>query len=186
MIAAIPDQDKKKQLLDGLTGVFLAYVNNFHHQPFALKSGSSTGISDVEKGSAEAVLHWALKTGTVASVPTTIADIDTADSGSSASAATVASTVIAMGTGVSVGLRHQTFAAFTVLHLIGHSDVRMPLEIYKWAFDTVCVASGEPAQLLAVAAVIKLTFIAAYRYIPANKMQISVKYHAKTMRIQIE
>ena len=140
MIAAVPDEDKKKKLLLGLTAAFVQYVANFHHQPFPHSSDSASNPN-----SAYNIIRWALKEKS--------SDSDLSDSiENSPTIKREAS-----------GLRHETFAAYTALHLIGHSDVKLPLGIWSWAFSMVSDANGEPSQLIAAAAVIKLSFIASYR-----------------------
>ena len=54
------------------------------------------------------------------------------------------------------GLRYDAFAAYSILHLIGHADVTIPCGVWVWALRTLSSAHGEPSQLIALAALSRL------------------------------
>lgn len=54
------------------------------------------------------------------------------------------------------GLRYDAFAAYSILHLIGHADVAIPCGVWVWALRTLSGAHGEPSQLIALAALSRL------------------------------
>jgi hypothetical protein len=48
--------------------------------------------------------------------------------------------------GGGMGMRHASFAAYVILHLIGHNDIELPIDIVKWTING-CNAMGEPTQV---------------------------------------
>jgi hypothetical protein len=57
------------------------------------------------------------------------------------------------------GLRHGSFMAFLMLHFIGHNNVQVPTGVLAWAVQTVSTAHGQPTQNVALAALVKITYI---------------------------
>jgi hypothetical protein len=58
-----------------------------------------------------------------------------------------------------LGLRHGSFMAFLMLHFIGHNNVQVPTGVLAWAVQTVSTAHGQPTQNVALAALVRITYI---------------------------
>ena len=58
----------------------------------------------------------------------------------------------------SSGLRFETFAAFILLHLIGHKKFVPSVQIWKWAINAIVQQGGQPSQVIALAALSRLAY----------------------------
>jgi hypothetical protein len=133
MLAAVPEADKRQLLMTMVGRMFVMYTLHFHHSPKA----------DAKD---EAMLPAAIQRSTLGAI------------GISSDEWSLAQAPKQLAGGG--GLRYDAFAAYTVLHLIGHSAanrIATPGE-WGWAIAFATKAHGEPTQVLALAGLVKLAF----------------------------
>lgn len=61
---------------------------------------------------------------------------------------------------VANSFKHDSVLAYLVLHYIGRAGVDVPITVWKWAVETVTTSHGQPVQMIAIAVLVKLTYMA--------------------------
>jgi hypothetical protein len=148
MIAKIEQQDKKQILMGKMANLFVKYVESWHHFPLDdTSSRSATSLYQLLLSTVGFDLDGKLLTDRVQMI---IGDEEEGAAGSSSS-----------------GLRHTTFLAFMMLHFIGHDDITVPTGVVAWALQTVSTEHGQPTQLIAMAALVRTTYILCKKISPS-------------------
>lgn len=56
------------------------------------------------------------------------------------------------------GIRFETFAAYILLHFIGHRNIAPSVSVWKWALASLSRTTGQPSQNIALAALARLAY----------------------------
>mmetsp|Transcript_274 Transcript_274/g.332 ORF Transcript_274/g.332 Transcript_274/m.332 type:complete len:2038 (+) Transcript_274:135-6248(+) len=139
MIAKIPEHDKRQILMGKYASLFTKYIEKWHHFPLQESEGSS--VAELYSLLLSTV-GYDLNGKLLSEQPFVIVEEEETSMTSSNS-----------------GLRHGSFMAFLMLHFIGHNNVQVPTGVLAWAVQTVSTAHGQPTQNVALAALVRITYI---------------------------
>mmetsp|Transcript_16918 Transcript_16918/g.25509 ORF Transcript_16918/g.25509 Transcript_16918/m.25509 type:complete len:939 (+) Transcript_16918:3165-5981(+) len=138
MLASITEADKCEKLSNKLSSVFVKYLSHWHHMP--LRPWISEAKSPATEMLISFLADFGVRNGEDHSVNGTVGiDSNASNSGS--------------------GIRHHMLLASTILHLIGHEDIALPLGVWEWCLTTISSAHGQPIQMVALSALTKLSFL---------------------------
>eukprot|EP01034_Spumella_vulgaris_P023712 gene23712-29960_t len=163
-IERIEDEEKREGVISVLTDVVLQYLKVWDHVPLQVGQSAMRVVENVLRQLGQQRVRSALSDGDAALVEevqkmsleqelvlqddeTEEEDDDDDDPPST----------------IATGARFETFAAFNLLHFIGHKDVVLTTAMWQWAFDTVCDGNGHPAQQLGLCALIRMAALTSHR-----------------------
>eukprot|EP01038_Epipyxis_sp_PR26KG_P007614 gene7614-10367_t len=132
----VDETDKREKLMKKIAELFVKYVTSWHH-----KIRPDKGVNEIILINSLAVLGY--NVSTTGNNTTEVNDVNK----NTASAAS--------------GLRYETYAAYSILHLIGNPDFSnftssFVTELWKWSLQTISSAGGQPIHPISVAILARL------------------------------
>ena len=152
MIERVVEPDKRQQLMTKLTSLFVQYVEKWHHYPLSHNYEQSVSTSKVFQLLLKSV-GYELNGNKLSDSPTP--------------SDTTSNTTEEVSSSKGSSLRHDMFVSFLMLHFIGHSDIEIPSGVVAWALKTVSTAHGQPTQNVAMAALVRMSFMLCKKLSPS-------------------
>lgn len=131
VLMSIPENDKRENLSNKLSGVFSRYLTTWHHNP--LRAWTQDSVAPAAELVSSLLTEFGVRGETAASEEE--------------------------GGGASATLRQQMYVASIVLTFIGHDDIQLPVGVWEWALGSLRQDHGQPMQMVALAALTKLACV---------------------------
>ena len=149
----IEEPDKRSRVNENFASLFVKYVDKWSHLPLSSYSAPE-GYS--ERSLAEtflsSIVDEAIKLSP--SLPPSLSVLSsriplTGEDSQDADQETAV---------VSAGIRHEMYIGYVLMHMVGHRDIEVPVDVWLWSIRQICTRRGHPIGQLGLAVLTRLAY----------------------------